>query len=54
MRGNLRFVIIPTSGGYKIICQYEVDEATWGPYQTLREVADRIRLALTNLEQKIK
>jgi hypothetical protein len=54
MKGNLRFIIIPTSGGYKLICQYQSDEVTWGPFKTLPEVSDRIRLALTNLEQKTK
>jgi hypothetical protein len=52
MTGNLRFIIIPTSGGFKLICQYENDEIAWGPFKTLPEVSDRIREALTNLEKE--
>jgi len=26
VNGNLRFIIMPTPGGYKLICQYQSDE----------------------------
>ena len=59
MTGNLRFIIVPSprshpfvSGGYKLICQYENDEITWGPFKTFAEIAERIRVALDNLEKQ--
>ena len=52
MNGNLRFIIIPTPVGYKLICQYKNDEVTWGPFETLPAVVDRIQQALTNLDKQ--
>ena len=52
MNGNLRFLICPAPGGFSVICQYGNDEITWGPYQTLAEIAERIRVALVNLEKQ--
>jgi hypothetical protein len=52
MSGNLRFIIIPTPGSYKLICQYKNDEVTWGPFTTLLEVSERIRVALENLDKQ--
>ena len=48
----MRFIIIPTPSGYKLICQYGVEEAAWGPFKTFSMVVDRIQQALTNLEKQ--
>ena len=52
MNGNLRLTVIPLSKGFKILCQYQEAEVSWGPYKSLKEVRNRIVLALENLEVK--
>jgi hypothetical protein len=52
MSGNLRFIVIPTPVGHKLICQYKNDEVTWGPFTTLLEVSERIRVALENPDKQ--
>ena len=51
MKGNLKFTVMPSPGGYKIICQYGEGESSWGPFKTLDQVADRIRVALENTRE---
>ena len=50
MNGNLRLTVIPLPKGFKILCQYQDEEVSWGPFRSLKEVSNRIVLALENLE----
>jgi hypothetical protein len=52
MNGNIRFNICSDAGHFKVVVAYENEEVAWGPYQTLVEIADRIRTALENLDKQ--
>ena len=43
---------MPSSDGYRIICQYRQEETSWGPFKTVPEVSSRLTMALENLEKE--
>jgi hypothetical protein len=51
MNSNIRFIICPDAGRFKVIVAYEGEEIAWRGFDTITQAGQRILRACENLEK---